>query len=335
MIQALVELLDRNWSALAAEPDLDFVFACYPFFERLRRDTRIAVLLRDLDRQEFESWSCFCRANQDVRTALLSLIDDLAQRSPASLPEPPTDDDDPDFSAPALRGRLTAGMTVSESGHETEHENDESRWNAVKASTSDAAIEDALSVIQEISDKPAELGRRLREVRRRWQHAQRTRRLAIQVSAGVALARVESDLRDLHPPAHQEDWRVNRQRCARTHIGGLAALVDAMFGGASQVVDEIVGGQDLGETSQSLPERQLRARVARLRLYVRRVYVELRRRLGEERSLLEIFERYRQRCQWYEIAALDGGTGHVPVRSRAQSADAPAGRAVAAGSARP
>jgi hypothetical protein len=36
------------------------------------------------------------------------------------------------------------------------------------------------------------------------------------------------------------------------------------------------------------------------------IYNELRRRLGAERSLLAVFERYRTRCQWYDAERLRG-----------------------------
>lgn len=59
-----------------------------------------------------------------------------------------------------------------------------------------------------------------------------------------------------------------------------------------------------GGTSDDEEEWGIKQRLALMRADVRRIYEEIRRRLGAERSLLAVFERYRQRSQWYEAERL-------------------------------
>jgi hypothetical protein len=82
-----------------------------------------------------------------------------------------------------------------------------------------------------------------------------------------------------------------------------ARIYKALFGTGQRVVvveqdrsDEIAGNAD----------------VAEMRKDMKRIYEEIRRRLGAERSLVAVFDRYRQRCQWYEAEILREIAEHGP-----------------------
>jgi hypothetical protein len=141
--------------------------------------------------------------------------------------------------------------------------------------------------VAERADHEAAL-ERVHLARLQLERAQRQRRIFYATSAAASLVSIELTLTDLNPPAvipdlHTQIARMSRERSDSTNA--LATLMFARngFGAPDVVVSQLIRG---------------------MRTDMRRVYEDVRLRLGQERSLLAVFERYRQRCQWYEADRL-------------------------------
>jgi hypothetical protein len=100
---------------------------------------------------------------------------------------------------------------------------------------------------------------------------------------------LERHLSDLHPPPHEQTEEAEFARMARTRKRPLGRVGEAIFG---------VGTIDFES------DRDVRMLIAGMRDDTKRVFEDVRTRIGAERSLLALFERYRQRCVWYEADQL-------------------------------
>jgi hypothetical protein len=130
-------------------------------------------------------------------------------------------------------------------------------------------------------DTGRELQDRVNRIDAAYSHAQRARRLDEVSSAGSSLVHLERELLELHPGP-------NRLPRAREHDGTLHHLRNHFFERQPALTD------DAGATTQAVPLRNCATIVAE----------EVRRRLGLERSLLALVNRYRQRVEWYEAHRL-------------------------------
>ncbi len=149
-----------------------------------------------------------------------------------------------------------------------------------------------------------DLQARIENAKQELEHAKRTRRTFWRTSAAAALVRIEVDLKYLHPPASDADPMAEYARSVRMRDERFARIYKALFGTGQRVVvvDEKGSSGEIAGTAD----------VAPMRKDMKRIYEEIRRRLGAERSLVAVFERYRQRCQWYEAERLQEVADHGP-----------------------
>jgi hypothetical protein len=292
VIEDLVAVVRRSWKSLDRVQGVDFVLHCFPFLDGLSRDPRVNTLLADFRREERESRAAFEKVERTVRQELLALIDDVEAVAPAAFLQPPADRLSPDFSANALRRRLQPQPRTEDDeawlqGRERDDHDNRRLDGAIAIVSGAIQREGAVDPV----DEPAFNGR-LGEIEVRFEHAERVRRTAFRTSAGAALERVERDLRDLHPPPTVLGMRAFVQRMAEVDEDRpLGRILERAFGRGEQIDDGI-------------PDPVVDARLARMRRDMQRVVDELVRRLGAERSLLAVVERYRQRAQWYDAARL-------------------------------
>ncbi len=132
---------------------------------------------------------------------------------------------------------------------------------------------------------------RIRVVQQEIGVATRARRIYYQTSAGASLARVERDLADLHPPVGDPSSHAELARMCRVNDKPLGRIYNVLFKNERVIEDSDEG-------------RAMNRVIDYLRNDMRRVVEEVRRRIGSERSLLSLVQRYRQKCQWYDADRL-------------------------------
>lgn len=279
MIEDVVENLDRAWAALNAQPSVDLIVNSYRFFDQLKRDTRIAAIMEDLRREEAESVEILTRAHSDVAVALGQIANDLEQSAPDAFPAPPKDRNEHDASLRGVRNYLTrAARTIAEpfmvgrlrsDGNELSYAIGLLRAGATRAERADTL-------------------ERLTELQRQFDYANRSRQIFYLTSAASSLVVLEQRLLDLHPPPVDQGEEAEIARHARAVRTPLGAIGEAIFG--------------LGKLN--LEDAEVKALIEGMRDDIKRIYEDIRRRLGQERSLLAVFQRYRQRCQWYDAERL-------------------------------
>ncbi len=280
MIEDLVDVFDRSWEFLSREEGVNFALACFPFHEQLLRESRTALLLSDFRREERASRQMLLVADDAARASLSAIIDDLERDHPDAFPPAPADDDY-DRSIDATRRRLVRAPV----------DPDDDAWGVGRETDDDGRLEHALRIVQGIcqSVNRQDLQERTDQVDRELEHAKRVRRTYFRTGAGAALERHERDLADLHPPATDRGlnaWLARHSRLQRS----IGHIYKVLFGKWTDIDDAT--------------ERSIDSHLAVMRKDVERVYEEVRRRLGSERSLLAVFDRYRQRCQWYDADRL-------------------------------
>lgn len=286
MIQELVDLLDRSWRFLKKEVGFDFVLNCFPFLAQLRRDSRTSALLADFRRDDLNSCRALAQADDEARASLTQILERLEKAVPDSFAAPSEDRNDHDRFLMSFRERLMMPAVDVV---------DEAR-SAGREFHSDGRLATVIADLDKVAQNAnhEDLQARIEVVKQELDYAKRTRSIFSRTSAAAALVRIERALEDLHPPASDPDPRVKLGRLARMRGGPHAEISKALFKTGYRVVD--VGG--------SSDESAGNAGVALMRKDMKRIYEEIRRRLGEERSLVAVFERYRQRCAWYEAERL-------------------------------
>lgn len=284
MIEDLVDVLDRSWTTLEREIGPQFALSCFPFHHQLARDARTAGLLADLRREESASRKQLRDAMDIARTDMGPIVDELAATNAEAFEPPPDEDHEYDASLDAVRARLRPPKIAEE----------DDVWGIGRETNDDDNMGGAVAIVRHVAEraKRTDLVERVDGVVRLREHARRSRRTFFRTSAASALIRWERDLGDLHPPAVIEEWKVDIGRFGRTRSAGLGGIYEQLFG-------DIHGRQN-----SAVEERAVEAKLDEMRRDVRRVYEEIRRRIGTERSLLAVFERYRQRCQWYDAERL-------------------------------
>lgn len=280
MLQDLVAGLDRRWDYLSSAESFDFVVHLFSFHDELERDSRTASILRDLRSEEQQSIESLVRISQEVGHELVAIVSLIRRRAPGRFDRAPEDPDDDDESADGLHERLQATMARSPADYAVSSERDHDDTLSSVIQTLDRVVRNA-----EMPD----VVERLSSCKRRLDHAYRVRRIFWLTSGATSLVTLERHLADCHPSTSPPEHFEALSRIARMHGTPLGSVAERIFG---------VGSAD--------PEfdEKLAYFLAGVRDDARRVYEEIRTRLGAERSLLAVIDRYRQRCQWYDAARL-------------------------------
>jgi hypothetical protein len=296
MIDDLVAIVDRYWSSISQHPGPDFVAHLLHFLEAMRRDARTRAVLEDLAREEQESVERVADAKRVADRSLRELVAAMEQDHGGVLT---TDGRDVSTNVLAyLDGTVTTReplrqvinqVRASANGFvERVHQRVKVRLEAGEELDAD---------LRRNVDAGRALQERVNRIDAAYSHAQRARRLDEVASAGSSLVQLERELHELHPGP-------DRLPRAREQDGSLHHLRNHFFERQPALMD------DVGATTQSAP---LRSRAAI-------VVEEICRRLGLERSLLALVNRYRQRVEWYEAYRLrqlteqGQGPGHIEDR---------------------
>jgi hypothetical protein len=280
MIEDLVEVLDRAHAALDAEEDLDFPLNLFRFHELLTRDARTSAILETLRQEEAASKGKLDREHAEVATTLTAIVDELELDAIEHFEPVPDDEHEPGESLEQIRIWLARATARAPDpylvGKERTDVNELSK------------VIQAVDAVAERANRP-DVRERLRAAKRRFDHANRARRIFYLTSAGTALVMLERHLGDFHPPPLEQGEEAEYAHFARTRKTPLGKVAETIFG--------------VGRTN---PEDDLsvQAFLDGMRSDTRRVYEHVRGRIGAERSLLAVFERYRQRCVWYDAERL-------------------------------
>jgi hypothetical protein len=298
MIQDLIDLLDRGWSFLESQQGYAFAAHVFPFFEQLHRDARTQAILDDLRAEETDSLVRLSTARDAARGALLQLLDTSSREHPEAFPAGP-DASGYNRSASAIRYRLQPDQQPATPQSDDENEEDEAgetyteeSWIPVERAPASRGLTEAFQALRGIlRNLPGQRTDKIDRIERALKHAERARSLFWKTSAASALSRMAERLADLHPDAADSAALVQRMiRHTRTTLGPLKGVSEALF--KQEAIPPVIAGDDADSM------------LVAFRRDARTIYEELRRRLGTERSLRSVVERYRQRCQWYEAAKL-------------------------------
>jgi hypothetical protein len=304
MIQDLIELLDRSWAALDAEKGLDFALQCFPFHEQLLRDSRLNALLIEFRREEADSIAVLRRVEVTTRARLATIADALEAGAPPALEA--ASDDAPDDVADCVSsiGLVRQLLSPAQANEHGERDGRDAYF--------DDRVNRAIGCLKELVS-PARTDKtrvQLDEVERAFGHAARVRATFVRTSAASALTRLEQDFADLHPPEIDPGRHAKLARLARVVKRPLGAIYDKLFGGGLLITGFTLTTRADSDMVDSEDDAALAQYLERMRRDMRRVYEEIRRRLGAERSLIAVFDRYRHRCQWYEADRLRDVAAH-------------------------
>lgn len=282
MIEDLVAVIDRSWSALESRTGIDFALACFPFRDQLLRDARTAQLLDDLRRENRDSLERLTAEIERQRVVTLAIFEELAAKQPKVIPTK-TEKHGYDRRAAAIRRRLEP----------TVPEPDEDPWAVADEHADNGRLREAVSIVRALIDVAdlQPLRDRIHVVEQEIDFAKRSRRIYYQTAAGASLARAERDLADLHPAVPDPDSQAELAWLGRVQREPLGRIYNMIF-------------KDQRVMPDSDEARAVQHTIEALRADVRRVVEEVRRRLGAERSLLSVVHRYRQKCQWYDSERL-------------------------------
>lgn len=254
--------------------------ACFPFRDQLLRDARTAQLLEDFRRENRASLDGTTRAIDAIRLETLGIFEELVVARPDVVPTEP-EPHGYDRREPAIRRRL----------QECAPDPEDEEWNLAQEYEDYQHVGEAVRIVKHLlKDVDGELKTRMDLIDQRREFALRARRIYFQTSPGASLARVERDLTDLHPEAVDSNSHAALARLCRTD------------GKTINLVHSVIFHDGIVRSNQYAA--QVDAWIDELRRDVTRIFEELRRRLGAERSLLALVERYRQKCQWYDAERL-------------------------------
>lgn len=219
------------------------------------------------------------KQHAEVAGIVSAIVDDLERTAPEHFDPAPTDDDF-DSSLEQIRAWLVHATAAVPAA-----------FLVGKQRTDRNELATAISYVKDVADRAGrpELQERLCAAERRFDHANRERRIFYLTSTGTALVMLERHLGDLHPPPVKQSQEAELARLARMHDSPLGRVAETLFG-----------------VGRTVPEKDLvvSAVLDGIRSDIKRVYEDIRARLGAERSLLAVFERYRQRSVWYDADRL-------------------------------
>lgn len=299
MIEDLVDVLDRSWSGLDELKSIDFARACFPFMAQLKRDARTALHLEDMRRENQQSLDELTRVVETACCDLLAIVEDLVKVQPNVLSNMRVNPGSPEWTLPGIRRRLQGdgAPEVPDTWLLAQEQADAQRITVVRSMQLEveALIKSAgvPELLVRIDIAQQELDRAVRE-----------RRIYFNTGAGASLGRIEHVMATLHP-----------QVLAPGSRGRLAQLVNLKnLNVTDPALYEHLFEEPWPRSSGKQPRRVDDAALRFLRADVRRIYQELRRQIGSERSLLALIQRYRQKCEWYDserlrvLAMSEGGT---------------------------
>lgn len=281
MIEDLVDVVDRNWTSLQKQSGIDFALACFPFVEQLQRDSRIVLLLEDLRSENRQSGARLAVSLEAARRDTLAVFQELQASRPELIPRIP-DPQGYDRTAQGILRPLQApvpdfNIDVLMFAEE------------IPVIGFDASLLILKGLLEETDLEDLKL--RQAAINDRVEQAKRARRIYYRTDAGAAFARVERDLYDLHPPVTDQEASASSPQIRRLPNPPMWTLRNMIF-----------GRRHIRDDSEEMAAMQ--RRLDELRIDMERVHNEVRRRLGMERSLLAVVNRYQQRCQWYDAEKL-------------------------------
>jgi hypothetical protein len=290
MIEDLVEVIDRSWQLLQKRTGANFVLACFPFVEQLKRDPRTASILDELRRENLQSREGIRAAREESRTQALAVFQELRTLRPDVFP-----------TEPAPQGYDCTADTIFLNLQESSQESDAEVWAPFEGPGTYIGLDATLTILQSLLEKTDLENLKIRHdaVMRRLDFETRARNIYFRTAAGASLARIEREFDDLHPLVVEPGTSPQLEARRRMRDRATGTLYGALFGRRRLSVDNEISAEML-------------TKIDELRADMECLNEEIRRRLGIERSLLAVVDRYRQRCQWYDSEKLRALAKNAP-----------------------
>jgi len=308
--EVLLQFLDEQVGFLLGLPDPEFLRELLPFHRTLEGEPRLRAALNDMRDEFFKLAQEHQQYDEATVQELNALRPELVQNGPAGsddsgAPQPehlgPGDSYNwtlANFDRIASGGRITPWQS---------RDGDRTRSGALLAILEERVQharfpdrtrenkEDQCPGLRGLADKLFNLRQKHDRAVRRFHWNRLT-------SPGVELVTVEQHLREMDPepvllPIGDD---AARDEALRAYFESMFREV-AQYGKNKQVVREVLT-TDKPPSEEQL--KKIKAPADALRLAVKRVQADIRRRVMLGRSLRSLFYRFKQRCEWYDRGRL-------------------------------
>jgi len=272
MHQDLIETVDRAWRTVIERPTSDQFARLILFLEGLRRDSRTSLVLDDIRTSELDS---VAKVNAATETARIGLWE-LLHKFRGLFVESWQGRDMPDHLEAYLSGDTQTAEPLRVVIHALRRAIEELRLGLearIDRNNPSPSTDDEWAAWRQLEGA-------LVSIDALYSYARRQRKIEELAGPGAALESLERDLLDVHPPASRLPGPVQDSYFKRIRY---------------LYFDPVQAMQD---------ERLAIMEADRLMTNARVVYEEVRRRLDLERSVLSLFYRYKQRCEWFEAEEL-------------------------------
>ena len=314
MLEDLVELLERQWRFLFTQEGTAFHRQLRRFVRFVQEEPRLAALLNDIQRDGEELVRRHLQNDQDLTQRLVALKREFVTQVP--------DEDDSSLPFPSS-GWSKSEYEMSLAYFDKVAEN--SRISSVKvdALTDDTTSKRLLKILaakfnrsrslffpsqsehpiartEEQQSKIYDLQRQLLDLQNQQEYAHRNFIDEKLTSSGLIFNAVLRLLRDFNPeptPVPADERERDAQLLAQVN-----QYLNEGFAtpGKRHIEKALYDGGSLSDDETKAVERSARM----LKLYMERVYEDLRLRIGTRQSLIKLINRFQHRCQWHDRVRL-------------------------------
>ncbi len=297
MFTELLDVLDRQWEFLDSHKDISFVAHLSVFIRQLEGHPRFGAHLRDMLREECGLDAAYEEAEKAACRDLSDLRDELLAAIPSMAPERMTTTAgglEFDHVGWGAFGRFIEGRRPIDPGEEPNKRAVPGRLVSIVRSQIARHEENCGPFAPQNIDGPRckhdlrKYGERASQIEQTWMCAWRERTLQARTFGGAALARLLDVLRVINPIQNAH---------LGTDLGDLFWHIDRRKDGVGGLYAELY--KPVNEASPSMGTALFDCMKDALN-----VYSDLRRRLGEARSLLALIEGFKHRAEWYDAEHL-------------------------------
>jgi hypothetical protein len=283
----LIDLLDRNYEFARAAKGREFVVRLLRFLDFLAGDVRLSVLVEDMVHEVTDTLSLFAEEHKKRQAACKHIGNNLAKKVPATLTAGKSDADE-------LWSKQTFDKVVKAKPD---------LGSLPETLKDDTPVAKALWILgiwakdygersykTTNQDDASKLGDRIGAVREQQETAWQHLIYASSALGGASWSRL-LELRGAVVPNPSTKWSFPE---------ALMRYVNRRTGIRGPLVYLFSGTDDDDKPADG----EIESALALARVDLERLYHEVRSRIGQRRSLLALFHRFKQRAEWYDAARL-------------------------------
>ncbi|NNC20436.1 hypothetical protein HJC22_32435 [Corallococcus exiguus] len=314
MLEDLVELLDRQWKFLHAQEGTAFYRQLRRFVRFVQEDPRLAALLRDIQRDASELTHRHFQHDQSLTQSLVALKGEFVKQAP---------DEDDSSTPPPADGWLTPAHELTLARFDAIANYPHARPIKIDTLADDTKSRKLLEILAAKINNPErrpslfshptsttrtkiqqskidELQIQLINLQQQQEYAHRKFVDEKLTSSGLLLNGVLQLLHDLNPeptPLSADEEERDAQMRAQVNQWFNEGLE---MPGKRKITEALYNDHTSSKDKNDALEHSVQA----LKLYIERIYEDLRLRVGTRRSLLGLINRFQHRCQWHDRVRL-------------------------------